>query len=120
MEHEDIERRWQAELKGKELIGLKTIHPAGPVPHVQVWLKGGGLYVIKPGENVYFQGCMINTLRKPQPIDLVQIAQEGRDFYVEVWSETFPLFSLIGVQRGDIAEFPFALTRETSLVTSNG
>jgi hypothetical protein len=65
---------------------------------------------VKPG--VYFEGCLINTLRKAQPIVDVFMTTAGTGSYtVEVRSRTFPLLVLEAVNKDNPTdEFPFMLT----------
>jgi hypothetical protein len=114
---EQIENDWLDELKGKTLLAIRAHHYDNtPVPTVGISFTDGSTYEVISKPGVFFEGCLINTLRKAQPIVDILVIIDRNDTMVEVAADTFPLFMLTAqnkhIPRG---EFPFVLTRREDL-----
>lgn len=105
---------WLAELKGKTLRSIKTEHNRDDsVPSIVIEFTDDTSYTVTVKEGVYFEGCMINTLRKAQPITDLVFLKEGPDTLVEFVADTFPLFILLAVNKKiPVGDFPFWLEKD--------
>lgn len=102
---------WLVEFKDKVVSALRSKHE-GPVPSVWIEFTDGSKYEVFVRAGVYFEGCMINTLRKAQPITDVLCVSDGADTYLEVAASTFPLFLLLAVNKKiPEGDFPFWLEK---------
>jgi len=106
-----VEKDWLLDFEGKTIQSLKTRHEENNVvPYVTVEFTDGSKYQILVRDGAFFEGCMINTLRKAQPVVDVMAVVEGDDTIVEVAAGTFPLFMLMATnKRLDAGVFPFWL-----------
>lgn len=105
------QEEWLAEFKDKTIRAVRSAH-VGPVPSVHVDFTDGSKYEVFVRAGVFFEGCMINTLRKAQPIHDVLVVTDGTDTYLEVSAPTFPLFILLAVNKQiPEGDFPFWLER---------
>ncbi len=103
---------WNDALLGKTFRGVRPTHSNGPVPEVVLLFTDGTQATISVLDEVYFEACLINTLRKAQPVAEVNISftpeTTDRAYTIEVRSRTFPLLVLRAVNKGRPAEdFPF-------------
>lgn len=105
---------WSEALVGKTIRGVRPTHDNGPVPDVTLLFTDGTTAIISVLDEVYFEACLINTLRKTQPVVAVNISDDQLDergYVVEIRSRTFPLLVLRAVNKGRPPEdFPFRLT----------
>lgn len=110
----DQERAWIEELKGKTIKGVRPEHKSGPVPTVRLQFTDGTNYDLEVRRGVFFESCLINTLRRAQPIHRVVMVQTGDDTMLELRTKTFPLLQLCAVNK-ELAtgEFPFVLSPRT-------
>ena len=100
---------WLRQLHGKTIRGVRPTHDNGPVPDVHVLFTDDTALTISVGEGVYFEGCLINTLRKSQPVFAVRGDTDGvGNFTLEIRSRTFPLL-VCRARTDDPDEFPFSL-----------
>ena len=109
---EFIDADWQAMLAGKTIRGVRPTHDNGPVPDVNLLFTDDTSFTLSVKRGVYFEGCLINTLRKAQPVVSVLTVTDGfGNWSVEIRSRTFPLMQLLAVNKDNPAdEFPFMLT----------
>jgi hypothetical protein len=108
---------WLAALEGKTIRGVRPTHDNGPVPDVNLLFTDDTAFTLSVKPGVYFEGCLINTLRKAQPIMNVLVVTDGfGSWSVEIRSRTFPLMQLLAVNKDNPTdEFPFELVaREKS------
>lgn len=106
------EKHWLSELQGKTLKGVRPIHDNGPVPDVRLMLTDGTTYIVSVPDGVYFEACLINTLRRAQPVHDVIVTTKGNDTKIDVRSKTFPMLTLRAtVKSGDKDLFPFSLVK---------
>ncbi len=83
------------DLKGKTIFRITPIHGDG-APQVRIEFKDRTSYILSVQENVFFEGAMINHLRKAQPIvDVIESYLGGRDHVVELRARTFPQLQLL-------------------------
>ena len=109
----NIENSWLSELQGKVLRGVRPTHENGAVPQVNLMFTDGTTLVVSVLEGVYFEACLINTLRKAQAIHDVSITTRGRDTKIDIRSKTFPMIHLRAVNKElPAGEFPFVLTKK--------
>lgn len=104
---------WGSALKGKTIRGIRPAHDNGPVPVVNMLFTDDSAVTISVVDGVYFEGCLINTLRKAQPIEDVVIRGDETfgHYEIAVRARTFPLLELRAVNKDNRAdEFPFVLT----------
>jgi hypothetical protein len=100
---------WQQQLQGKTIRGVRPTHDNGPVPDVNVLFTDDTALTISVRDGVYFEGCLINTLRKSQPVADVRADTDGiGNFTLEIRSRTFPLL-LLRARTDEPDEFPFLL-----------
>jgi hypothetical protein len=106
-----IEKDWFLDFEGKTIQSIKTKHEENNVvPYVTVEFTDGSQYEIYVRDGAFFEGCMINTLRKAQPVVDVMVVTEEDDTIVEVAAATFPLFMLMATnKRLESGVFPFWL-----------
>ena len=109
---EITEADWQSLLVGKTIRGVRPTHDNGPVPDVNLLFTDDTSFTLSVKPGVYFEGCLINTLRKAQPIVNVLTVTDGfGSWSVEIRSRTFPLIQLLAVNKDNPTnEFPFMLT----------
>lgn len=101
---------WLRQLQGKTIRGVRPTHDNGPVPDVNVLFTDDTALTISVQPGVYFEGCLINTLRKAQPIVGVRGYTDGAgNFRLEIRSRTFPLL-VLRARTDDPDEFPFLLS----------
>lgn len=101
---------WMNELGGKTIVGIRPVRETSPVPQVRMIFTDGSEYLVEPRAGVYFEGCLINTLRRAQPITEVVIERDEDETYVELRAKTFPLLEMRAVNRTlPRAHFPFLL-----------
>ena len=112
---EITEADWQSLLVGKTIRGVRPTHDNGPVPDVNLLFTDDTSFTLSVKPGVYFEGCLINTLRKAQPIVNVLTVTDGFGRYtVEIRSRTFPLLVFEAVNKDNPTnEFPFMLTQRT-------
>lgn len=110
--HFELHDQLVTALVGKTIRGVRPTHDNGPVPDVNVLFTDDTALTLSVKPGVYFEGCMINTLRKSQPItDVVVRADGGADHSLEIRSRTFPLLLLLGVNKElALDECPFEFT----------
>lgn len=106
------EKEWMAQLGGKTIKGVRPQHNNSPVPEVSVLFSDGTAYLITVKPGVYFEGCLINTLRRAQPIEKVVVLTLGTDTIIEIRTKTFPLLQLVAQSRGEAHDQPFVLTQK--------
>ena len=107
MNHENT---WLSQLQGKTIKGVRPTHDGGPVPQVNLMFTDGTAFLLSVKPGVFFEGCLINTLRKAQPIHNVVISTRGNDTKIDIRSKTFPLMHLRAVNKElGPGEFPFLL-----------
>lgn len=99
-------------LVGKTIRGVRPTHDRGPVPDVNVLFTDDTAITLSVKPGVYFEGCLINTLRKAQPItEVIVRADGGGDHSLEIRSRTFPLMLLLAVNKElALDECPFEFT----------
>ncbi len=102
---------WNDELLGKTLRGVRPTHNSGPVPEVVMLFTDGSTAKISVLDEVYFEACLINTLRKAQAVaDVTVDTNFAGSHTIEIRSRTFPLVVLRAVNKGRPPEdFPFRL-----------
>lgn len=102
---------WLTELKGKTIKAVRPNHNED-VPSVRLLFKDDSEFELFVRTGVYFEGCLINTLRRAQPIvDIVMVA-DGDETYIEFAAETFPLLILLAVNKKLApGNFPFWLEK---------
>lgn len=107
----DHSEQWNTAFVGKTIRGVRPTHDNGPVPDVNILFTDDTAVTISVKPGVYFEGCLINTLRKAQPTTGVIVTPLGFGSYcIEVRSRTFPLLQLLAtVKEGDLEDFPFVL-----------
>lgn len=124
MDSREIEKDWLLDFEGKTIQSIKTGHEDdNVVPFVTVEFSDGSRYKILVRDGAFFEGCMINTLRRAQPIVEVMVVIEDDDTIVEVAAGTFPLFMLMATnKRLSRGTFPFWLEElgPESVVLRNG
>jgi len=105
---------WLVEFKGKTIRHMRTLHKDNSVvPSVEIEFIEGDKYEVLVREGAFFEGCMLNTLRKAQPVVDVTWDREGADVCIEVSAETFPLFILLATnKKAPLGTFPFWLQSE--------
>lgn len=104
------EKQWLSFLKGKTLLGLRPHRNQGPVPCVHIQFTDGSTYTVSPVQGVYFEGCLINTLRKARPVTDVMIFQVSGETCIQVESESFTLFELYAQNKWcDSSIFPLEI-----------
>lgn len=91
---DDIERNWESLLVGKVIHHIKTERESR-VPTVVVEFRDHTVFTIDVIDGAWFEGCLINTLRRAQAVTEVNVTGEGNDHIVEVRASSFPLFVLI-------------------------
>jgi hypothetical protein len=106
-----IEEEWLRHFKGKTLLSVRPTYSEGSrIPSVTVTFTDASVFLISPREGIYFEGCLINVLRKARPIEKIECEVDPDDCYLEVRADTFPLFILLGQnKRMDDNRFPFNL-----------
>lgn len=106
-----IEEEWLRHLQGKTLVSVRaTYTDDSRIPSVLVSFTDDSRFKISPREGIYFEGCLINVLRKARPIESVVIEVDPDDCFIEVRADTFPLFIMLGEnKRMDDNRFPFIL-----------
>ncbi len=91
------------EFQGRTLYSLRPRRPdhTDGKPHVELQFRDGSQYEIHAKLGVFFEGALINTLRKAQPVAAINIEDiddehDARKTYVniEFACETFTLFAL--------------------------
>lgn len=99
-------------LVGKTLRGVRPSHDNGPVPDVNLLFTDGTAITLSVKPGVYFEACLINTLRKAQPVvDVILSHDGGGDHKLEVRARTFPLLTLLAVNKElALEECPFEFT----------
>lgn len=108
----DHEKSWLSEMEGKTITAVRPVRPVGPVPTVNLAFADGSEYTVEPKRGVYFEGCLINTLRRAQPVETVDIHRDGRFTLITVEAGEFPLLMLSAENKSlDSKEFPFVLRR---------
>lgn len=116
---EEFEKdEWWDELDGRVIQAVRTGYFSGPgtKPHIKMLMKDGNSYAIVVREDVYFEGCMLNTIRHAQDIDHITFQRKDKHHTVEVWCKTFPLF-ILRARNGSScpgSQFPFQLFRTES------
>jgi hypothetical protein len=104
------EQDWLSQMGGKTINAVRPTHPNGPVPQVRLGFTDGTEFIISPKRGVYFEGCLINTLRKAAPVTDVLIERDGTGTMLSLGSRTFPLLVLMAVNKGlPSSEFPFVI-----------
>lgn len=108
--------------KETELLGLfggltlNRVQPewnGSPVPHVFLGFSGNRIIKVEVDDGVVFQACMINTLRRSQPVCDVVISKKEAHTFVQLWARDFPLVTFLGLNRGRPSkDFPFIFTEE--------
>jgi hypothetical protein len=108
---EEIEKQWRDLFAGKTLYGIRPQHESNTgVPAVDVTFTDASAFTIEVKDGVYFEGCLVNTLRKAQPVVDVLITEQDGDVMLEVQSKTFPLFVLMAQnKRLPVGEWPFTI-----------
>jgi predicted CopG family antitoxin len=102
------EKHWLSEFQGKTIRGVRPTHEFGPVPQVNLMFTDGTAYLLSIKEGVYFEGCLINTLRRAQSVSDVVIKFYGKDISLEIRSKTFPMLELRAVAKElPAGELPF-------------
>lgn len=102
---------WLPTLYVKTLQAIRPSHDNGSVPDVNLLFTDGSAFLLSVKPGVYFEGCLINTLRKAQPIaNVLAVTGGDGDWCVEIRSLTFPLIMLLARNK-DLPhdEFPFEL-----------
>ena len=110
----ELETAWLSEFEGKSLLGVRPEYNENDrVPGVMVSFTDNTRYLIQVKGGVFFEGCLINILRKAQPVYDVALVVDKEDTYLEVRAETFPMFVLMAQnKRIPEGEFPFVLTKQ--------
>lgn len=104
------QNNWLSLLQGKTIRGVRPTHDSGSVPQVRLLLTNGTAFLISVKEGVFFEGCLINTLRRAQPIHDVVITMTKNDTKIDVRSKTFPMLVLRAINREGVpGEFPFLI-----------
>lgn len=104
------EAEWLALLRNQTIKSVRPQHRDMPIPTVRVEFERGMVVVFEPKIGTYFEGCLINTLRKAQPLIDVEIVREMNTTYITLQAEHFPLVELIITNKTlPSAEFPFNL-----------
>lgn len=110
----DADDSWQI-LEGKVLRGVRPTHDNGPVPEVVLLFEDGTTFTARVLPGVYFEGCLINTLRKAQPITKVTVDTVEARTIVTLRCRTFPLIQLMAVNKElEVGVFPFRLDEKDS------
>lgn len=113
------EQEWLAEFNGKTLSKVRSQFEGSKfLPHVVVEFEDTSVYEIHVKPNVFFEGCHLNTLRRPQPVTAVEESIDSRTTgdelnVIEVMCNSFTLFTL-RAKPGNFAPdqtFPFVLTK---------
>lgn len=107
---------WLALLQGKTIRGVRPTHDNGPVPDVNLLFTDDTALTISVKPGVYFEGCLINTLRRAQPIvEVVLVGDAVTGIYtLTIRSRTFRLLEMMAVNKDLPAdEFPFMLATRT-------
>lgn len=103
---------WLSQFEGKHLQSIRPIRHDTPVPSIGVSFTDGTEYLVEIKQGVYFEACLINTLRRAQPVYDVIIERTNHDTVVEVRAQTFPMFELRAVNRTlPVGNFPFRLSQ---------
>lgn len=108
---------WLPLFEGKTIRGVRPTHDRGPVPDVNLLFTDDSAYTISVKPGVYFEGCLINTLRKAQPVTNVLVVSDvlAGAYTVELRSRTFPLLQLLAVNKEiPYEEFPFEIEQRTA------
>lgn len=115
--HEDIEQEWVDQLVGKTVWGIRPHHDDGKdIPKVDLTFKDNARFTLAVKQGTYFEGCLINTLRRSTPVADVLVTSVDGDWMLEVSADNSPLFILTAVNKSlDDEVFPFVLTREADL-----
>jgi hypothetical protein len=102
---------WNGALLGKTIRGVRPTHDSGPVPEVVMLFTDGTTAKISVLDEVYFEACLINTLRKAQAVADVTVDTDFAGSHtIEIRSKTFPLVVLRAVNKGrPVEDFPFRL-----------
>ena len=105
----DAENAWIDKLKGKTLTYIRP-HFEDKTPRVVLHFNDETWYEVSTKPGVFFEGCLVNTLRKAQPIADVVCVRDNVDTYMEVSAGSFPLFILLAQNKQRPADdFPFEL-----------
>lgn len=114
MDQEEIE--WLNAFRGKTLQYIRQARvPGSTIPFVRIGFTDGSNYQVHPKDDVYFEACMLNSIRKARAvkhIDFIVPDQIGESWMVEVRTNTYPLFMLMGRHSNDVSLFPFILKKE--------
>ncbi len=101
---------WLSELKGLTLNNIRTKRDGDdPIPYVYLSFEGDFEYEIRVKKNTYFEGALVNSLRKVKTIDHIEMYEHNGYYIVEVCSRSFALFVLRAKLNDGNAEFPFEL-----------
>ena len=102
---------WNDALLGKTIRGVRPTHDNGPVPEVVILFTDGTTAKISVLDEVYFEACLINTLRKAQAVaDITVDTDSAGSHTIEIRSRTFPMLVLRAINKGRPPEdFPFRL-----------
>lgn len=109
MTEQSLEQRWLDMFKGKTLKSVRTKYTdESRIPAVVVSFIDDSAFEISVLDGVYFEGCLINILRKAHEVDEVMVVVDENETYIEVRAKTFPMFILLAqnmqIPAGD---FPF-------------
>lgn len=109
----ELETSWLVQLEGKSLLGVRPeYNEHDRVPAVVVSFTDNTKFKVSVKDGVFFEGCLINILRKAQPVYDVVLLVDKEDTYLEVRAETFPMFTLMAQnKRLPEGEFPFHLEK---------
>lgn len=104
------EAEWLTLLRDETIKSVRPQHKDMPIPTVKVEFESGLIVVFEPKIGTYFEGCLINTLRKAQPLVDVEIVREMNTTYITLHAEHFPLLELIIANKTlPSQDFPFNL-----------
>ena len=113
----EMESHWRSQFVDKTVLSLRPKHDTtNGVPKVELVFTDSTMFTIGVVEGVFFEGCMINTLRRAQPVvDVAIVPDEHGAWMIEVSARSFPLFMLMAENKGiEHHAFPFTLDRRVS------
>jgi hypothetical protein len=109
--HENFERVWTNTFEGKTIKSIRPRHRDGGAPTVDLSFTDGSAFEIAILDGVYFEGCLINTLRRAQPVLSVLVWRVDYHWTITFESATFPLIMLEASNRQrNSTDFPFVVT----------
>lgn len=106
-----VRKDWFPEFRGKTFKSVRPRSDNGVrVPIVDIHFESGEHFVLAVREGVYFESCMINTMRRAQPVTEVLIYRDNGTWNVEIETLEFPMLFISAQVRDDnFEEFPFKL-----------